>query len=394
MIQLLRHSKTISLSTKKKIETLYERYLNNDISEDELENFLQMLHTPGGELTVSSLMDGTWQEMFETGQLAVIPMYKRTWYRVVAAASILLTLSAGGYFILNKPAPRQIAETVKQQGIAKNDVAPGGNKAILTLSNGTQIVLDSVANGALAQQGNTKIIKLDNGQLAYDPLNQKPGEVLYNTISTPRGGQYQIVLSDGSRVWLNAASSLRFPASFTGKERKVELTGEGYFEVAKNTAMPFRVSVKGMQVEVLGTHFNVNAYDDEGSLATTLLEGSVKVENEKSENPGFNVITLKSGEQANLSGDGKLKINHYVNTEEVIAWKDGNFDFNNTPVTDIMRQISRWYDMDVEYKGAIPTNRLTGKISRKVNLSQLMDMIQYTGVNMEIKNKKITIWEN
>jgi transmembrane sensor len=381
------------MATKETIESLYNRYLKDDISKEELENFLQMLHTPDGELTISSLMDGTWQEMFEIPQPAVVTMYKLTWKRVAAAAIILLVLSVGGYFIFNNPAPKQIAETGKQK-LHKNDVAPGGNKAILTLANGSQIVLDSAANGALTQQGNSKIIKLNNGQLAYDPLNQKPGEVLYNTISTPNGGQYQIVLSDGSKVWLNAASSLRFPASFSGKEREVELTGEGYFEVAKNVAMPFRVSVNNMQVEVLGTHFNVNAYSDESTIKTTLLEGAVKVKNEMPANSVSRSALLKPGEQADFTKDHNFKINSHANIEEVIAWKDGNFEFNDTPVTDIMRQIARWYNVEIDYKAGQPARKLTGKISRNVNLSEVIGMLQYTGVNMKIENRKIIIWEN
>jgi ferric-dicitrate binding protein FerR (iron transport regulator) len=318
---------------------------------------------------------------------------------VAAAASILLLLSVGAYLIFNNLAPKQIAEAAKQQQIREDDVAPGGNKAILTLANGTQIILDSAANGALTQQGNTKIIKLDNGQLAYDPLNHsstslRTVEVLYNTISTPKGGQYQIVLADGSKVWLNAASSLRFPTSFSGKERKVELTGEGYFEVAKNAAMPFRVSVNGMQVEALGTHFNVNAYSDESSIKTTLLEGAVKMKNDMPANSGSSSILLAPGEQADFTKDHNFKINSNPNLEEIIAWKDGNFEFNDTPITDIMRQISRWYDVEVDYKGEQPAHKLTGKISRNVNLSSLIDMLQYTGVNMKIENKKIIIWED
>lgn len=387
------------MATKETIETLYNQYLNNDISEEELDNFLQVLHTPEDELTVSSLMDGTWREMFETQQSPVIPMYKRTWIRIAAAAIIVIAFSAGGYYFFNNPQPKQIVETEQQQQLYKNDVAPGGNKALLTLANGTQIVLDSAANGSLTQQGNTKIIKLDNGQLAYDPLNHSSaspgtGKVLYNTISTPKGGQYQIVLSDGSKVWLNAASSLHFPASFSGDERKVELTGEGYFEVAKNAAMPFRVSVNGMQIEVLGTHFNVNAYSDENAIKTTLLEGSVKIKNEVPANSGSSSIFLKPGEQADFTRDHNFRINSRVNLEEVVAWKDGNFEFNNTSIADIMRQVSRWYDVEIDYRGPKPAHQLTGKISRNVNLSLLIGMLQYTGVNMKIENKKVIIWEN
>lgn len=379
------------MATKETIESLYNQYLNNNISEEELERFLQMLHTTKGELTISSLMDGTWHEMFETQKPSIIPLYKRTWYRVAVAASFLLVLSVVGYFIFNNSAPKKIAKIEQKQQHYNNDVAPGGNKAILTLANGTQIVLDSAANGALTQQGNTKIIKLGNGQLTYNSLNKKPGEVLFNTVSTPKGGQYQIILVDGSKVWLNAASSLRFPTSFTGKERKVELSGEGYFEVAKNAAMPFRVTVKDMQVEVLGTHFNVNAYNDESAIKTTLLEGSVKVKSDRIANSISRSALLNPGEQAEFTKEHIFKINSHPNLEEVVAWKEGNFEFNKTSITEIMLQISRWYDLKVDYEGSIPANRFSGKISRDVNLSQVMEMIQYTGIEMKIKNKKITI---
>lgn len=385
------------MATREEIESLYQRYLNNAISKEELEKLLEMLHTQEGELTISSLIDGTWSEMFEETQQAPATSafkLKRIWYRVAAAAVVLLLFSVGGYFIFHHSASDQTADTSKQHASDNNDVAPGGNRAVLTLADGTQIILDSASTGAVTQQGSTKIIKLDNGQLAYNSLNKKSGEILYNTISTPKGGQYQIVLADGSKVWLNAASSLRFPASFSGKERKVELTGEGYFEVAKNTSMPFRVNVGDMQVEVLGTHFNVNAYEDEHSVATTLLEGTVRIKSEASIDPESDAVTLRPGEQADLAKDGDLKINHSVNLTEVVAWKDGNFEFNNTPVADIMQQISRWYDVEIDYKGALPAQQLTGKISRGVNLSQLIEMIQYTGVNAEINNKKIIIWEN
>jgi ferric-dicitrate binding protein FerR (iron transport regulator) len=201
------------------------------------------------------------------------------------------------------------------------------------------------------------------------------------------------VLADGSKVWLNAASSLKFPASFTGKAREVILTGEGYFEVAKNASMPFHVKVNNMMVEVLGTHFNVNAYEDESSVATTLLEGSVKIKKDVSAKSSSQSLVLIPGDQAELAKDGELKINHHANVQEVIAWKNDNFEFNNTPVTDIMRQVSRWYDVEIDYRGAVPIHQLTGKISRNVDLNQLIDMLKYTGINMKIENKKIIIWE-
>ncbi len=311
-------------------------------------------------------------------------------------ASILILLTAGGYFMsLNKSnLSSRIAKIKQVPGKSGQDVAPGGNKAILTLADGSTIDLDSAKNGTLTTQGNIKIIKSKDGELLYNVDQENSAIADYNTISTPRGGMYEIVLSDGSKVWLNAASSLKFPASFTGKIRNVTLTGEGYFEVAKNASKPFHVKVNDMTVEVLGTHFNVNAYNDENSVATTLLEGSVKIKKEVIANSASQTVLLEPGEQADLAKNGSLKINHHANIQEVIAWKDDNFEFNNTSVTDIMRQISRWYDVEVDYRGPIPAYRLTGKISRNVNLSQLIDMLQYAGVNMKIENKKIIIWEN
>ena len=268
-----------------------------------------------------------------------------------------------------------------------HDVAPGGNRAVLTLANGSQIILDSAANGNLAQQGNTKIVKLDSGQLAYNSLNERSDDVLYNTISTPRGGQYQIVLADGSKVWLNAASSLKFPTAFTGKERKVELTGEGYFEVAKNARMPFRVAVTGMTVEVLGTHFNINAYIDESTIKTTLLEGSVKVA--KSDRQ----LVIKPGQQAELTPNAEFIIHNSIDVDEVMAWKNGLFNFNKADIKEIMRQAARWYDVDVVYEGNISGEKYIGKVARNTNLSEMMKILELNGVKYRIDGRKITVMQ-
>jgi transmembrane sensor len=192
----------------------------------------------------------------------------------VAAAAVLLIGASAVYKFADKKEREQQIVRINAEN-EKHDVAPGGNKAVLTLANGTVIILDSATNGTLTQQGNSKVIKLSNGQLVYNLLSKKPNEILYNIVSTPRGRQYQLTLADGSKVWLNAASSLRFPTAFAGKERRVEITGEAYFEVTKNKAMPFVVNVSNAEVRVLGTHFNIMAYNDESVLTTTLLEGSI-----------------------------------------------------------------------------------------------------------------------
>lgn len=292
-------------------------------------------------------------------------------------------ISVGGYYLLKPDYQKQIASTQNIK-IDKDDVNPGENKAVLTLADGSSIILDSNRNGTLATQGNTKILKL-NGMVSYNNLSKKNNTVLYNTISTPRGGQYQLVLSDGSKVWLNAASSLRFPASFSGKERKVELQGEAYFEVAKNAAMPFKVKTNGMEVEVLGTHFNINSYEDESAIRTTLLEGSIKINKRGSSS------LLKPGEQALLNKKGEIKIINHADVEEAIAWKEGKFQFDKADIHAVMRQIARWYDVDVDYQGSVASH-FGGTISRNVNLSQVLNMLHLTGeVKFEIKDRKVVV---
>jgi ferric-dicitrate binding protein FerR (iron transport regulator) len=323
---------------------------------------------------------------------------RHLWFRVAAAAVIITVLSVGSYFIFNDHPAKPIAKTkTQQQTRFENDLVPGGNKAVLTLANGAQIILDSATNGALTQQGNTKIIKLDNGQLSYNSLNgssssPKTGEILYNIISTPRGGQYQVVLADGSKVWLNAASSLRFPTSFTGKERDVALTGEGYFEVAHNATKPFKVSVMGTEIEVLGTHFNVNAYDDETTIKTTLLEGSVKV------GKGSASKTIRPGEQAQIENhdnslNPKIMI-QAVDIDAAVAWKNGRFIFHGNDIQSVMRQLARWYDVDVSYQGNVTDEEFVGVInrSRYENISEILDMLEKTRtVSFAISGHHVTV---
>ena len=307
---------------------------------------------------------------------------RHIWFRVAAAVVVIIVLSVGSYFIFKDNSIKSIAKTGLQPQV-NNDLAPGGNKAVLTLANGARIILDSAGNGALTQQGNTKIIKLNNGQLSYSSLNGgspslTTAKVLYNTVSTPRGGQYQVVLSDGSKVWLNAAASLRFPTSFTGNEREVELTGEGYFEVAHNAAKPFKVTVNGVEVQVLGTHFNINAYSDEATINTTLLEGSVKVEK------GSASKTIRPGEQAQIENDDqslnpKIKVQD-IDVDAVVAWKNGRFIFHGNNIQSVMRQLARWYDIDVSYQGNITDEEFVGVInrSRYENISEILDMLEKT----------------
>ncbi len=320
---------------------------------------------------------------------------RHLWPRIAAAAVIIVLLTAGSYFIFTKRQVKQTAAIETTQEFKNNDVAPGGNKAVLTLANGAQIILDSAGNGALTQQGNTKIIKLDNGQLSYNSLNGSqtlPDKVFYNTISTPRGGQYQVVLADGSKVWLNAASSLRFPTSFAAKEREVELTGEGYFEVAHDATKPFKVSVNGIEVRVFGTHFNINAYNDEATIKTTLLEGSVKV------GKGSASKVIRPGEQAQIENDGnalnpKIMV-QVVDVDAAVAWKNGRFIFHGNDIQSVMRQLARWYDIDVNYQGNVTDEEFVGVInrSRYENISEILDMLEKTlTVSFAISGRNVTV---
>lgn len=302
--------------------------------------------------------------------------------RIAAAASILLVLSFGGYFILHK--------TKQVQPLARNqfhDIMPGGNKAILTLDGGRRIALTGAKNGTLATQGQTLITKTADGQVAYEPSKSGPNnpksEIQYNRIETPRGGQYELTLSDGSKVWLNAASSIKYPAAFTGNSRQVEITGEAYFEVAHNAAKPFTVVSNGQTVEVLGTHFDVNAYNDEPATRTTLLEGSVKVSD------GNGGAMIKPGEQAILKGNAISVVK--TDVDDVIAWKNGLTTFENADIYAVMRQVARWYDVKVVFEGEIPARHFSGAVSRGAGIDDVLKILELSKIHFRVTGKTITV---
>ncbi|WP_183565950.1 FecR family protein [Mucilaginibacter sp. SP1R1] len=306
----------------------------------------------------------------------------RLWPKIAIAASIMLMICFSLYSVLTRD--KVVPETVKTQ---LHDIRPGGNNAVLTLADGSTIILNNAKKGLLTRQGNVKVSKTTEGLLVYKAGidNAIPGNTKLNTINTPKGGQYEVILPDGTKVWLNALSHLRFPTSFSGNTRLVEISGEAYFEVAKNPAKPFIVKSTRAEVTVLGTHFNVNDYPDEAFSKTTLLEGSVKIKGKQA------VGTLKPGEQALLNERDEMKIAVDVNVEEAVAWKNGIFEFNRADITSIMRQAARWYDINVIYAGA-PTHILyKGRISRNVNLSEMLTMIKYMGVNYTLDGKNLTI---
>jgi len=319
-------------------------------------------------------------------------------------AVVILVFIVFSIFVFkdNKPANEinQVVEMVStlDKPLYKNDIKPGGNRAVLILSDGSKILLDKVSEGTLTRQGGITIVKLDRGKLACNTQgkSENPSNAdLYNTLTTPCGGQYNITLPDGTSVWLNASTTLRFPVSFTGKERKVEITGEAYFEVSKNLSIPFIVVAGNSRIKVLGTHFNVMAYPEDKIIRTTLLEGSVEVLPKDSTSSGVenSVVTLQPGQQAQLSKDNVMTVVE-ADIQEVIAWKNGYFIFNNENIESIMLKISRWYDVKVKYELDTENKNFTGNISRSQNVSEVLSMLELTeAVRFKIENKTITVMQ-
>ncbi|WP_168208792.1 FecR family protein [Chitinophaga sp. XS-30] len=302
-----------------------------------------------------------------------------TRYRA-AAAAILFLLCAGGYLMVREALRPDVATVLPDTGIP-----PGRDKAMLTLGDGAVVSLDSGA-ARVIQQGATMVTQ-QGGQLRYNVTGGN-GPVSLNTLTTPRGGQFRVVLPDGTAVWLNAASSLRYPTAFEGKYRRVSVTGEAYFEVAANADMPFLVTVADrMEVSVLGTHFNINAYPDESGIHTTLLEGSVRV----SERSAKSAVLLKPGQQAQLrlpaTGEpAGIMITDDVNTAQIVAWKNGAFDFDGKKLEEVMRQLSRWYDVDVIYEGTVPDKQFWGRMGRDLTLSQCLAILEKMEVRFRLEN--------
>lgn len=302
------------------------------------------------------------------------------WRRWIAAAAIVATVITAGYYAITQKARRQ----QNSQLYTKHDVAPGGNKATLTLASGRQIVLTDAKKGQLAFEDAMEISKTDDGQVVYSGKADN-NEMVYNTMTTPRGGQYSLTLADGSRVILNAASTLKYPAQFNDNERRVELAGEAYFEIAHNKNKPFRVVANGQTVEVLGTHFNVMCYKDEEQVQTTLLEGSVKLFNHQSS------VLLKPGEQgSSVKGSSTYTVNS-VDVSAVTAWKDGLFIFNGVHLKALMRQIARWYDVDVAYEPGVDDDIIYGKISRRANLSKVLKILELSDIHFKLDGRKIIV---
>lgn len=386
-----------------KLPYLLNKYLNKSCSGDELADFYALVNDPANELEFDDLLAdavhktspeyhlsrvekaGLLEQVFNTEiQVAPVevPLRKSrrwNWKKLTAAAAILFTIGTVGLYFFGR-------------SIQKTPILPGGNKAVLTLANGAVINLEDAKEGELMQEGNVTIIKDQSGQLTYsvNPMPDKNIKAAINTLTTPRGGQYQLNLPDGSKVWLNAASSLKFPSTFTGlNQRKVELSGEAYFEVAKRVGdqKSFVVLTGTQEVEVLGTHFNVNAYGDETDTRTTLLEGLVKV----TRSSGGKAVMLKPGQQSVLNSSEFFVRD--ADLEKSVDWKSGKFIFKNESLEIIMRKIARWYDVDVIYAENVPKQEtFSGTVSRFDDVEKVLHRLELTGeVNFKINGRRITV---
>lgn len=309
---------------------------------------------------------------------------RRMSWRWLVAASVVTLIAMVSYMALVKNKSEQpqvaVAELV-------GDVAPGSFKAKLTLGDGSVVSLDKNESRELAKQGNATV-RNDNGQLVYVAQGQ-PGQVIHNILSTSIGESYATVLADGSKLWLNSGSSVKFPVAFLGNERVIEASGEIYLEVSKDAKRPFKVKViekgKEFEVQVLGTQFNIKAYADEPTVQTTLIEGAIVIAN----NSGTK--KLKPGQQAVISNNGSMQLLNDVNIDAITAWRDETFQFERDNLESIMREIARWYGVQIEYEGQIPAKTFSGMVSRKRNLSEVLKILEANNVKFRIEGKKVTI---
>jgi len=382
--------------TKQEVLALIDKYLTGETSSEEedvlmmlIESFQTTDEWDEDELGSRVLLEAKLKDRLDSA-LRKRRAEKKKWLPFLypwlkIAAFVVLLLSVGVYFLRGHRVKKNTTVISKVERVI-NDISPGGDIATLTLADGSVIPLNDSTEQQVFQTGGTYIQKTKNGQLVYTPeddTEERTKELAFNVLSTPKGGQYQVILPDGSRVWLNAESSLRFPTTFIGDERKVELKGEAYFEVAKHKGTHFIVSTKGTEVEVLGTHFNVNAYE-EGNIATTLVEGAVKV------NSGPNNVVLRPGQVARSNGKQIEKTK--ADVEAVTAWKNGYFVFENENIQSIMLKLSRWYDAEVEYEGNMSGKNFNARISRRSNISEVLEMLELTGIiQFKIEGRKVTV---
>jgi ferric-dicitrate binding protein FerR (iron transport regulator) len=379
---------------EEQFQQLYQGYLDQSLSESEVERFFGAIKEPQCQHYLSQLVDQSaivapltedeerkrqvWEYLQRSRKGKVVSMPKRRERRrALMAAAALILLLLGTWWIFQASKPSFSTPQLTQVKYA----LPGRDAATLTLADGSQIVLDST-KGTITNSDGVQIINTA-GLVSYEGEGVS-SEIVYNTISTARGNKYQLLLGDGTKVWLNSASFLKYPVAFKGSDRKVELSGEGFFEVAKDKTKPFFVVTSSQEIRVLGTHFNVSNYKDEETVQTTLLEGSVSVRDKST------AVVLTPGSQALSDGLG-LQVKTDIDTDKVISWKQGWFDFDGMDLKTILRQISRWYDVDVVYKGSISNERFGGRIKKDVPLSRVLQLLQNTGVKFQLQGNVVTV---
>jgi ferric-dicitrate binding protein FerR (iron transport regulator) len=417
------------MTERERFSALIKKYLSGTATDEEHEELMGMLRSEKNiawldDQVMQSLLaeedidgpelgreraEGILKRIFTDREAPVVRLRRRRSPALIAAAS--LSLICVCVYLLTRQRRQEEGATAKATVIQTADVQPAGNKATLTLADGSTITLNKDSAGMLVQQGSTQVVQSGNGLLTYHAggaphaggaagagglsgssssggsggLGASAAEGMYNTIATPRGGQYQLVLPDGSKVWLNAASSLRFPTAFTGKERRVVLSGEAYFEVAKQKDMPFTVEIDHMKVEVLGTDFNLMGYRDENAIKTTLLKGAVRVVMDNAN------ALLQPGQQASLQrGTSAMQVGE-ANLSESIAWKEGWFAFQGDNIGTIMRELGRWYDVETSYASKVPAGHFTGTIGRNIPLSQVLKMLEANDLHFRMEGKRIIV---
>lgn len=387
-----------------RLEYLFHAHLNGQCTAEERDELMHLLLQPENEAIFQTLISKSIEnpdheiqldEKVAEEILQEILQHKKedaedskiknsfsvNWKRLIVAAAVIFLVGTS-YWLLNSKTGfnnPNLSLTAKAPKIL-----PGSNKALLTTADGSVIALDSAGTREITQQGNAAV-KKTNGLLIYEHNRKSKSAGVYNTLSTPKGGQYQIKLPDGTLVWLNAASSIRYPTDFRGNYREVELTGEAYFEVAKNKEKPFRVKLHESQIEVLGTHFNVNAYADESNIKTSLLEGSIRL----TQHHLSKVLT--PGQEAILNSNSNELLIADADVQASIAWKNGLFQFDGADIGTIMHQIGRWYDVEIAFSGKIPNRKFTGKISRSAQLKDVLKILELSNVEFTVEGKKIIV---
>ncbi len=379
------------MKDSKHIKLLFERYLNNHASREETAELFQYFQDTNNKEALEQMIENQLESrdkeelidkmildrVFGKIDLDTEPQNFKspTWYKITGAAAAIILVISISYLFLNRSTYNDHTATI---------IEPGRDKATLVLSSGKTIVLEDIANGKLTEELGTTIEKTENGGINYTVEGNTDVRVATNLLNVPKGGQFQITLSDGTKVWLNSNSSLKYPSAFSASERRVELTGEAYFEVSKNKQKPFIVETSLQKVEVLGTKFNINAYDDESSTQTSLAEGSVRVSCKN------NTTLLKPGQQSTLT-DQNIAVRS-VNLDQVLDWKNGDFNFSNNNLKEIMRKISRWYNIEVIFEGPISQETYFAQISRKKRLNDVLRALQLSGsIKYSIRNNKLYI---